>query len=61
MSSPELNFVMADPNGAVDRIEALEEALEKIKHLVLTNRTHSVLDEVQGVCDSVLVDVGTSS
>lgn len=27
MSSPELNRVMADPNGAVDRIEALEDAL----------------------------------
>lgn len=37
-----------------DENARLRTALEKVKQLVLTNRTHSVLDEVQGVCDDAL-------
>ena len=35
MSSPELNSVMADPNGAVDRIEALEEENARLRATLL--------------------------
>jgi hypothetical protein len=43
MSSPELNFVMSDPNGAVDYIEALETALEEcVEVLGLVERPRRV-------------------
>ncbi len=34
MSSPEFNAVLADPNGACDRIEALETTLEEALRLL---------------------------
>ena len=35
MSSAELNRVMADPNGAVDRIELLETEIERLRAALL--------------------------
>jgi hypothetical protein len=54
MSSPELNFVMANPNAAVDRIEELEEEIERLR---------SALTQFVAVCDtapptSLMIELG---
>ena len=52
MQFPDSNYIAPAPPAALDPVTV--EALTAIKHLVSTNRTHSVLDQIQDICDRAL-------
>lgn len=56
MSSQELNRVMADPNGAVDRIEELENELEKALGII-----HDLLGLELGSADKAMAFLDSHS